>query len=78
MREERAAFPISEEAIRQNLLDAGCGNDTITAFLADLRAGKTDAGLRRLAQYRRALLEKLHEEHRHIYCLDYLIYQINS
>lgn len=68
----------SEEAIIQNLKDAGCDSDTIEKFMADLQQGKKSSGLKRLAVHRKKLLESLHREQKCIDCLDYLVYQMNE
>lgn len=68
----------SEEAIIQNLKDAGCDPETIRSIMADLQAGKEISGLKRLADHRKNLLDSLHKEQKCIDCLDYLIYQINK
>lgn len=64
--------------LRQNLLDAGCGGDTIQQCM-DL-AGKQERGelLRVLSRHRRELLELVHLSEKHIDCLDYLVYQIEK
>lgn len=62
--------------LRQNLLDAGCGADTVRRCM-DL-AGKQELGalLRVLSRHRRELLNAVHEGEKRIDCLDYLVYQI--
>lgn len=67
-----------DEAIIQNLMDAGCSRDTITAFVEDIRAEKIAEGLKLLAAHRRFLLECLHKEQKRIDCLDYLVYQLEK
>ena len=52
----------NEDAIIQNLKDAGCNQDIITAFIKDLKEGSIDDGMRLLAAHRRLLLEELHRE----------------
>ena len=68
----------TEEAIIQNLQDAGCDRQSIDAFLEELRTGRESAGLRRLAAHRKTLLDRLHQEQRCIDCLDYLVYQLKK
>ena len=68
----------TEEAIIQNLKDAGCDSETIKKFMADLQKGKEANGLKRLAEHRRNLLDSLHREQKCIDCLDYLVYQIKK
>ena len=52
----------NENAIIQNLKDAGCNQDMITAFINDLKEGYIDDGMKLLAAHRRLLLEELHRE----------------
>lgn len=68
----------SEEAIVQNLEDAGCGFDVITAFINDMKSGNKSDGLKLLAKHRRLLLDHLHEKQKQIDCLDYLVYQMEK
>lgn len=68
----------TEEAIIQNLKDAGCDSETIEKFMADLQKGKEANGLKRLADHRRNLLDSLHREQKCIDCLDYLVYQMKK
>lgn len=67
-----------DEAIIQNLRDAGCDGDTITAFVADIHEQKIAEGLKLLAAHRRSLLDDLHKEQKRIDCLDYLVYKIEK
>ena len=68
----------SETDVIQNLKDAGCGADTISEFVEDMRQGEIKSGKRLLEVYRRSLLDDLHKAQKHIDCLDYLLYQLNS
>lgn len=65
-----------EEAVIQNLRDAGCGLDTIDCCIKCMNQGKKRELLKRLEEHRDCLLNKIHEEEKQIACLDYLIYQI--
>lgn len=67
-----------DEAIIQNLKDAGCGRDTIAAFVEDIREEKIAEGLKLLAAHRSSLLDSLHKEQKRIDCLDYLIYKLEK
>ena len=67
-----------DEAMIQNLMDAGCDRDTITAFVEDIHEEKIAEGLKLLAVHRRALLDKLHKEQKRIDCLDYLVYKMEK
>ncbi len=66
----------SREAVIQNLKDAGCARDIIECCIACMEQGKKNELLRRLEEHRKGLLHKVHEEEKHIDCLDYLVYQI--
>ncbi len=66
----------SKEAVIQNLKDAGCNQDIVECCIACMEQGKKKELLRRLEEHRKGLLHKVHEEEKHIDCLDYLVYQI--
>lgn len=68
----------NENAIIQNLKDAGCNQDMITAFINDLKEGYIDDGMKLLTAHRRLLLEELHREQKQIDCLDYLVYKMKK
>lgn len=68
----------TEESIVQNLKDAGCRSDTITAFMDNLKTGRKSESLKVLDLHRRRLLEALHREQKQIDCLDYLVYQLKK
>ena len=68
----------SEQAVIQNLKDAGCCRETVERFLALGDAGDVQGQLQLLAQHRKCLLEKVHREERRIQCLDYLVYRLHS
>ena len=65
-----------QEAVTQNLIDAGCEAPLIGAFWRLLRGGKQAEAMALLAGHRRRLLERCHAEQRKIDCLDYLLYQM--
>lgn len=66
----------SKEAVIQNLKDAGCAPDIIECCITCMEQGKKNELLKRLEEHRTGLLHKVHEEEKHIDCLDYLVYQI--
>ncbi len=68
----------NENAIVQNLIDAGCGQEFIAEFMEDLRAENTSKSLKLLAAHRRLLLDNLHKEQKRIDCLDYLVYTMTK
>lgn len=66
----------SREAVIQNLKDAGCSQDVIECCLAYMDQGKRPELMKQLEAHRDGLLRKIHEEEKHIDCLDYLVYQL--
>ena len=68
----------NEDTIVQNLKDTGCDQDTITAFMDDLREEKLTDGLKLLSTHRRSLLDELHKAQKRIDCLDYLVYVLKN
>ncbi len=64
--------------LRQNLLDAGCGPDTVQRCMELIKKQKSAELLRLLSRHRRGLLDAVHENQRRIDCLDYLVYQIEK
>lgn len=67
----------SEDAIIQNLKDAGCDIKTIQKFMSDLQKGDEKSSLKCLDIHRKKLLDSLHKEQKCIDCLDYLVYQMS-
>lgn len=68
----------SEDAIIQNLKDAGCDQATIQIFLTDFHRGEQSKGIRLLEKHRRTLLDDLHLEQKRIDCLDYLLFTLQK
>lgn len=68
----------SNQAVLQNLEDAGCDLKTVKEFLMLDGEGKTGEQLRLLERHRQQLLERVHREEKKIDCLDYLVYQLNK
>ena len=64
--------------LRQNLLDAGCGSDTVQRCMALAQTKNTPELMRILAQHRRALLDTIHQSEKRIDCLDYLVYKLEK
>ena len=64
--------------LRQNLLDAGCGSDTIQQCMELVKKRECAKLLRLLSRHRRELLDTVHQNEKRIDCLDYLIYQIEK
>ena len=67
-----------ENAIMQNLIDAGCGQELIAEFMEDFRQENISGDLKLLAAHRRLLLDNLHREQKRIDCLDYLVYRMTK
>lgn len=65
-----------EEAVIQNMKDAGCSQDTIKSCLAYIAQGNKKELLNLLNEHRESILSKVHEEEKQIDCLDYLVFQI--
>lgn len=68
----------SDEALTQNLQDAGCDSKMIEQFLNGLHQGKSTETARLLRQHRSTLLDTIHREQKKIDCLDYLIYRMKQ
>lgn len=64
--------------ILQNLLDAGCNQQTTDSCMACFHEGNKAKMLPALAEHRRELLGELHKEQKRIDCLDYLVYTIEK
>lgn len=64
--------------LRQNLIDAGCGSDTVQACMALAQGQKTAELVLILSQHRRALLDTVHQSEKQIDCLDYLLYTLEK
>ena len=70
---------ITDDALIENLRDAGCTPDAIEQITKCYKKDHTSAELRRiLSKQRRLLLEKVHESQRQLDCLDYLLYKIKK
>lgn len=71
------AYP-SEEAMEQNLRDAGCDEACICEFMEDMSQNREAEGMKVLRRHRSKLLNAMHQEQKRIDCLDYLIYQMRK
>ena len=64
--------------LRQNLIDAGCDQDTVQQCM-ELAQGKRTAEMKRiLARHRQTLLDTVHAGQKQIDCLDYLVYHMEK
>lgn len=59
--------------MRQNLKDAGCGDDVTEEILMLYQSGRYQDSLRMMKKDRCRLMEELHECGRKVDCLDFLI-----
>ena len=64
------------ERIHQNLIDAGCDQQTTERCMAFVEKERLSDMVPILAKYRRAMLDTLHKDQKQIDCLDYLLYLI--
>lgn len=67
-----------EEALVQNLQDAGCKAEQVKQFLALRDAGDLKGQMKLLRGQRDCLLDEVHMEQKKIDCLDYLVYQMEK
>ena len=70
--------PPDSEAVIQNLIDAGCDDKLVEEFLSLEESSQTGKQLTLLSKHRQKLLDRVHVEERRIYCLDYLVYEIQK
>ncbi len=68
----------NDNDILQNLKDADCSNEFIEEFFRVKKQGNNTILVRLLYKHKSQLLDSLHDSQRKIYCLDYLIFQINQ
>ncbi len=61
--------------LHQNLLDAGCGSDTVQQCMDLVKKRECAELFRLLSRHRRELLDTVHQSEKRNDCLDYLIYQ---
>lgn len=64
--------------ILQNLKDADCNRELIERFFLLDKNQRTFEQLRLLDEYRKKLVESLHQDQRKIDCLDYLIFNLKQ
>lgn len=68
----------TDNILRQNLVDAGCGPDTVRQCMALAQKQDQSELIRVLSLHRRALLDTLHRSEKQIDCLDYLVYTLEK
>ncbi len=64
--------------LRENLVDAGWGEELTRRFMDLAEQGRTREALALLAGHRKALLDCCHAEQKKIDCLDYLVYRMEK
>ena len=65
----------NENAVKCNLLDAGCSNESADYVNHLYQAGRISDALHKMKMIRCDLMEELHQSQRRVDCLDYLIRQ---
>lgn len=68
----------TEEIIRQNLKDAGCGDRLTEEVIRLIKLQQTRSALSLLSKHRRVILRNCRAEQKKIDCLDYLVYQLEK
>ena len=68
----------SRESVIRNLEDAGCDAEMIVVFMNWFDMGWREKQLALLEDQREHLLERVHQDEKRIYCVDYLIRQIEG
>ena len=66
------------EEIYQNLLDAGYTRAGADRFMSYVDSGDLASQQRDLSLKRTRILARLHQENRHLQCLDYLLYELEK
>ena len=64
-----------ENAVKRNLLDAGCSNESAAYVDRLYQAGRISDALHEMKVIRCDLMDELHQSQRRVDCLDYLIRQ---
>lgn len=65
-------------SIYQNLIDAGCDEETAEQCMILAKEDRLSDMLPILVGHRKTLLGDLHKSQKQIDCLDYLLYKINN
>ena len=63
----------TENAVKCNLLDAGCSEKSVAAVDQLVRAGRLSEALHEMKRIRCDLMDALHQSQRRVDCLFYLI-----
>jgi len=67
-----------QEALIQNLKDAGCSSDTIAVFMHSHEQNITSGQIKILTEQRSLLLGYVRDNQKKLDCLDYLLYKIKK
>lgn len=65
-------------SIYQNLIDAGCNQQTADQCMTLVKEKHFTDMMQILARYRKTLLASLHKSQKQIDCLDYLLYKLKK
>ncbi len=69
---------MTEEQIRQNLIDAGCDDQLIQSYMTAMKEKDRFQCSWLLDNWRRVLLDEIHGGEKRLDCLDYLRYQLQK
>ena len=67
-----------ENAVKCNLLDAGCSDESASFVNGLVQTGRLSDALHEMKVIRCDLMDALHQSQRRVDCLDYLIRQIEK
>ncbi len=67
-----------KKEIEQNLKDAGCTPSMIKKFFAYMEHDEKENQMLLLEEQRRKLLDDVHDGEKKIFCLDYLMHQMQK
>jgi len=70
--------PKQDNALIQNLHDAGCSQQIIEQFMQFRKEEDTFCQIRILVKQRNMLLEAIHTDQNKLDCLDYLLFQLKK
>lgn len=65
-------------SISQNLIDAGCSQQTVEHYMALIQERNMPELFKQLSKHRRYLLDQVHIHQKEIDCLDYLVYTLKK
>lgn len=65
-------------SIYQNLLDAGCSQQSIKQYMELVHEKNILEMLKQLSKHRKQLLDQIHVHQKEIDCLEYLVYSLEK